>query len=137
MLNIYHTLFNDLNNDHSTNDDIAMEIINQMYGNLDFNTLSKYYDLSSYNDLITTQNSTQITVMHINSRSLSKNSDNIKSFLRSLSTPPNVLAATETWLTDSNKHLHEIAGFHSYHLVRNARARGGVTVYVTNLLNSE
>ena len=100
-------------------------------------TQSKYYDLSSYNDLITTQNSTQITLMHINSRSLSKNSDNIKSFLRSLSTPPNVLAVTETWLTDTNKHLHEIAGFHSYHLVRNARARGGVTVYVTNLFNSE
>ena len=72
MLNIYQTLFNDLRNDHSTDDDIAMEIINQMYGHMDFNTLSKYYDLSSYNDLISTQNPTQFTIMHINSRSLSK-----------------------------------------------------------------
>ena len=137
MLNIYQTLFNDLRNDHSTDDDIAMEIINQMYGHMDFNTLSKYYDLSSYNDLISTQNPTQFTIMHINSRSLSKNFDNINSFLKSLYAPPNVLAVTETWLTDTNKHLHEIVGYHSYHLVRNARARGGVSIYVTNLISSE
>ena len=48
MLNIYQTLFNNLRNDYSTDDDIAMEIINQMYGHMHFNAHFEYYDLSTY-----------------------------------------------------------------------------------------
>ena len=114
-----------------------MDIINQMYGHIDINALSKYYDISSYNNYISSQKLTKFTIMHINFRSLSKNSDNIQSFFKSLYSPPDVLAVTKTWLTENNKHLHEITGYRSYHLVRNTQARGGVSVYISDFLNSE
>ena len=114
-----------------------MEILNQMYGHMDFNSLSKYYDLTTYNDFISTQDSTKLTIFHINSRSLPKNTDNIQSFLKCINSSPDIITITETWLTDNNKFLHEFPGYHSYHLVRNIRAQGGVSVYVSDNLESE
>ena len=136
MSNLFYTLFNDLDDINSDND-VSMEILNQMYGHMDFNSLSKYYDLTTYNDFISTQDSTKLTIFHINSRSLPKNTDNIQSFLKCLNSSPDIITITETWLTDNNKFLHEFPGYHSYHLVRNIRAQGGVSVYVSDNLESE
>ena len=136
MSNLFHTLFNDIDDIYSEND-VTMEIINQMHGHMDFNSLSKYYDISTYNDLISTPGSTKLTIFHINSRSLSKNIDNIQSFLKYLNSSPDIIPVTETWLTENNKHLHEFPGYHSYHLIRNTRAQGSVTVYVSDNLKSE
>ena len=136
MTHLYHTLFNDAEQNHS-NTDISMEIINQTHGHLDFNSISKYYDINSYNTLIKSLNMTNLNIMHINSRSLSKNSDNISSFLKSLQTPPDILTITETWLNINNKHLYDFPGYHSYHLIRNTRPQGGVSIFVSNTLQSE
>ena len=135
MSNLYQTLFNEDNDNHSCSD-VSMEIINQLYGHMDLDALSKYYDLSSYNNITSPQDESQIRIIHMNSRSLLKNSDNILSFLHSLHHTPDILAFTETWLTDSNKHLHEITGYHSHHLIRQARGHGGVSIFVSDRLNS-
>ena len=74
--------------------------------------------------------------MHLNSRSLPKNIDNIKAFLNSLIAPPDVLAITETWLSETNKELFQLSGYQSYHLVRTIRPQGGVSVYISNNIQS-
>ena len=135
MSNLFHTLFNDL--DTIQDNDFAMEMINEMHGHMDLNSLSRYYDLTTYNNLVSAHDSPQVTVLHINSRSLSKNIDNIQSLLKCLNSFPDIIAITETWLTNDNKHLHDLPGYHSYHLVRNTRAQGGVSIYVSENLNSE
>ena len=135
MDNLYNTLFN--SDEHeASNDDIAMDIIHLLHGHADLNCLSQYYDLTAYNKLLT-ENQTSINILHMNARSMSKNADKIYSFLNSLTTPPDVLAITETWLNDTNKSLFKLSGYISYHLLRNTRAHGGVAIYITNEFQSE
>ncbi len=43
-----------------------------------------------------------------------------------------MLAITETWLTDHNTHLYQLEGYHSYHVTRQRRSQGGVSLFVSN-----
>lgn len=133
MSELYTTLFNTSNTSHE-NDDITMEIINQLHGHSDLNRISNYYDINTYNKLH--QNTNNLSILHINSRSLPKNFDNITAFLNSLIPPPNILAITETWLSDLNKNYFQLSGYHTYHLVRHTRSRGGVSVFISNNIQS-
>lgn len=136
MADLYTTLFNLTDNANHNQEDIALEIINANHGHTDVNNISQYYDIHAYNKLIP-PNSSNLNILHINSRSLSKNIDNISAFLSSLSTPPDILVFTETWLNDSNKHLYQLLGYNSHHLVRTTRTQGGVSVYVSQTMKSE
>ena len=132
MSNLYNTLYDNNDNSHTNSSDIGMEIINQLHGHLDFETVSSYYDIMTYNKLFESQQTSVLNVMHINSRSLPRNFDSIKSLLKTLHTQPDVLVFTETWLTHNNRDHYELLGYHSYHLVRNTRRQGGVSVFVSN-----
>ncbi len=137
MSHLYDTLFNHSNDPHAEGtDDIALDIINHLHGHTNFNEVSNYYDLDAYNKLHSHCKSS-INILHINSRSLPKNIDNITALLASLSTVPDVLVVTETWLTNNTKLLYHLPGYHSHHLVRTNRAHGGVTIFISNNLQSE
>lgn len=136
MDHLYNTLFTDDMQQNRDTSDITLQIINQMYGNMDFDNLSKYYDIVSYNNLISSH-SNNLSFLHVNSRSLPKNFDNIIAFLHSLSSYPDILTVTETWLNNTNKHLYELQGYHSYHQTRLIRPHGGVSVYISNLIRSQ
>ena len=136
MDHLYNTLFDNSDQQNQDDNDITMQIINQMYGPMDFNCLSKYYDLIAYNNLISTVEN-NLNFLHVNSRSLQKNFDNIIAFMNSLSAFPDILTISETWLTTTNKHLYELPGYHCYHLTRTIRPHGGVSVYISNSLKSQ
>ena len=136
MTNLYTTLFNLDDNSNHNQEDIALEIINDIHGHTDMNNISKYYDIHAYNKLIP-RNSNKLNILHINSRSLPKNIDNITAFLNSLSVSPDILAVTETWLNDTNKHLYQLSGYNSYHLVRTTRAQGGVSIFISHNIQCE
>ena len=134
MPNLYHTLFTEHESADTSNnsDDISMEIINQMYGHMNFDALPEYFDISSYNKLVSPHDNAMLNIFHMNSRSLPKNFDHIQAFLKNLNKPPDILTLTETWLTPTNKHLYEFPGYHSHHLIRHTRAQGGVSVFVSD-----
>ena len=134
MPHLYNTLFNDDDNSHHDQQDITMEIINQLHGHTNLNSISDYYDITTYNTLIDPNK--KFNVLHINSRSLPKNIDHIIAFLNTLVTPPDILAVTETWLSNINKDFFQLSGYHSYHLVRNTRAQGGVSVFISDKIQS-
>ena len=138
MPNLYHTLFTEHESADTSNnsDDISMEIINQMYGHMNFDALSEYFDISSYNKLVSPHDNAMLNIFHMNSRSLPKNFDHIQAFLKNLNKPPDILTLTETWLTPTNKHLYEFPGYHSHHLIRHTRAQGGVSVFVSDNIQS-
>ena len=123
MYNLYNTLFNENQNANIVTPDIALDIINQMHGHNDYENISKYYDITSYNMLIS-QISDKVNIMHLNSRSLPKNLNRITAFFETLSSLPDVLAVTETWLTNNNKHLFHLHldNYCSFHLVRQTQA---------------
>ena len=86
MTHLYETLF-PIDEQLTNDNDIKLEIINQMHGHTDFDNISPYYDLTSYNSL-STGHDKNINILHMNSRSLTKNFDKITAFLNSLTTPP-------------------------------------------------
>ena len=136
MTELYTSLFNLHDNFNHNQEDIALDIINDLHGHTDINSISRYYDIHAYNNFIP-HNVNQLNILHINSRSLPKNFDNINAFLNSLSVAPDILAITETWLNDSNKHLFQLPGYNSFHLVRTTRAHGGVTIFTSVNLQCE
>ena len=136
MPNLYETLFQD-HSHNASSEDVSMDIINQLFGHIDFDRVSKYFDIFSYNNLLKSQHLESLNIIHLNSRSLPKNYDNIVSLFNSLHSPPDIIAVTETWLTDTNKNLFEFSGYHSYHLVRNTRQHGGVSIFTSKTLHSQ
>ena len=134
MTNLYDTLFN--NNEQEPINDIALEIINQLHGHVDFNCISEYHDITSYNKLFS-EEQRNLSVMHMNARSLPKNFDKITVFLNSLVMSPDIIAITETWLNDTNKYLFQLPGYHPHHLTRQTRTHGGVTLFISNDIHSE
>ena len=138
MPNLYDSLFcASEHENHCNHEDISMEIVNQLHGHMDFESVSNYYDLILYNKLLEEHETKKLNIIHFNSRSLPKNYDNILSFLNSLNTPPDILTFTETWLSDNNKHLYKFKGYHSYHIIRKSRRQGGVSIFVSDLLYSQ
>lgn len=101
MAHLYNTLFN-YDDQLDNMNDITMDIINQLHGHTHLSVISKYFDISAYNDFTFQKNS--LNIMHINSRSLPKNFD-ITTFLNALSNFPDIIGLTEPWLINTNKHL--------------------------------
>src|SRR5271155_836902 len=72
---------------------------------------------------------TNLSIMHINCRSISKNFDDILNLLHPVTTLPTVLAVTETWLTEDTQNLFQIPG---YNFITQSRLteNGGVGLFV-------
>ena len=130
--NLYDTLFADEDDD----EDLGMITINEMYDHADFNEISKYYDLDSYNKIFPTANSDILSVIHLNIRNIRSNFNELESILSALKHPPDVIALSETWLNATTQLNTHVAGYTSYHVVRST-PHGGVSILVKNSLDSE
>ena len=83
-LNLFHTLFNDLEEESNhSNAHHDIDIMNSMYESININDICKYHDLNSYLSTIPTNCHDYINVLHINARSLNKNYDLVISLMKS------------------------------------------------------
>jgi len=96
---------------------------NNFYNNI--TTKCKYY---SEHDLKFINNTTQLSIIHINTRSLLSKLDEINEILRA--TQFDIIAITETWLNEINSCNATINGYQAVHKVRNSGKGGGVSIYV-------
>lgn len=76
----------------------------------------------------------KFSVIHQNIRSFNKNYDEFSVFLDSLTANFSVIVFTETWFGEST--CSEIDGYIGYHVFRDGRRGGGVSVYVRSDLKS-
>ena len=74
-----------------------------------------------------------ISVMHINCRSISKNFPELNTLL-SITGNVTVLALSETWLRPDNEHLFDIPGYKYVCNSRQTKTGGGVALYISNVL---
>ena len=77
----------------------------------------------------------EFIVFHQNIRSFSRNGEEFLLYLNSLDVSVGVIVLSETWFT--NETTQEIEGYNSFHITRNNRIGGGVSVYVRNDFNSK
>ena len=131
--NLYDTIFPD-DNDF----DVAMETIGLMYDHLNFDEISKYFDLDQYNRSFPTDDEKILSIIHLNIRSLNKNGDEMVVMLESIKKKPDIIVISESFL-DSNSTSHmKINGYNDFHVARGGETnRGGVSIYTRTNLDTE
>lgn len=87
----------------------------------------EYYDESSFRRL-SAHNHPGLSALHMNARSMKNKKDNIDIFLESLSFSFDIMAFTETWLSEGDVPL-SFAGYKSKCLSRRAKRGGGIAIY--------
>ena len=91
-LNLYDTILPD-----GEEFDVGMSTIGLMYDHLNFDEISKYFDLNQYNKSFPTDNDKILSIIHFNIRSLSKNGDEMIALLKCLKKQPDIIVISESF----------------------------------------
>ena len=118
--NLYDTILPD-----DDDFDAGMSTIGLMYDHLNFDEISKYFDLSQYNISFPTDNDKILSIIHFNIRSLSKNEDEMIAFLKCLNKQPDILVLTESFLDSNTNNTIHLDGYKAFHVIRGDTKRGG------------
>ena len=94
-------------------------------------------DIETLNSLINQRKKSEITIIHINIRSLTKHKHEIEQLLFSIDNPPDILCLSETKL--NNKSNLQDVGINGYSLFANNSESnfGGTAIYVSNMFSSK
>ena len=82
--------------------------------------------------------SNQLSVLHLNIRSIKKNFESFQLFLNPISFSFSVICLSETWWDDLatiEKSLFELPNYNSTHQARGDRNGGGVSIYINKSLD--
>ena len=75
----------------------------------------------------------QVTIMHINVRSIKNNLDNLEALILGLESPPSVLCLSETWLTENDDpKCYLVHGYNQLIAKTRISRGGGVMIQVKN-----
>ena len=96
---------------------------------------STYYSADNYNALY--ENGTpHLTLVNFNIRSFFANIDMFLGYMNNLTSTPEIIVLSESWLNKDNEPNCTIEGFIGHHTVRDYRRAGGVSVFVDCKLKS-
>ena len=109
-------------------EDATIDLSNNVFSISKFNT--KLMDCMLNNNFV---NDKHFSCIHINCRSLSKNHENLISFLSCLDIKPTIIGLTETWISESTPcAIFNIDGYKFVGLERKNKRGGGVGFYIRN-----
>jgi len=98
-------------------------------------TSNQYCNYEDFADLCNLSTSCKFSVIHFNIRSFSSNADELYAFLDKLNVRPGTIVLTETWFSPT--YSVDIEGYFAYHVYREDRRGGGVSIYVRSDYNSK
>ena len=87
-----------------------------------------------FDDKFTENEKNDLSIFHLNVRSIRRNGDELVCYLETLKYSFDVICLTETWISNLpvvNVLFPDYLGFHS---IRSSRTRGGVAIYVNRKL---
>jgi hypothetical protein len=106
---------------------------NHFFNRLNINSL--YYTEDKFKHKFCTYTNSNFSLIHFNCRSLSANFEKMVSCLSELEFNFDIIAVSETWLSDNNNNReYEIDGYVPYFCSRQNKKGGGVALYVNHLL---
>ena len=129
-------LFTLLNNANDTESNTILDEIDpdgNFFNSLERNGLcdSNYYVEQSFNNKFGNYtNSSQISMFHLNVRSIVSNFRQLDLLLSSLQTEFDVIGLSETWLTKSNTDIYNFTNYNHIYKTRNNKRGGGVSMYI-------
>ena len=94
---------------------------------------SSYYTLQQFIDNV--HKSKDLSIIHINCRSLNANFADLKILLETLDFSFDVIGLTETWLNESNADVFQLEGYDFYHKNRVTKHGGGVAFFIKSIIN--
>jgi hypothetical protein len=97
--------------------DPDQNFLNEVRGNI-IHGCNYYYSNKLHTELKDKLDDIDLSICHLNIRSLPKNIDTFNSTLYASGMNFNILAFTETWMNSSNVDAHCIAGFSHEYLIR-------------------
>ena len=97
-----------------------------------FSTLTKNYPLPS--EIKKTNKKDTFSILTINSRSLNKNFDKLKTFLTELEFDPSIICVSETWINQARPLLHSLNNYSFINQPNDGHA-GGAGIFINKELN--
>ena len=92
---------------------------------------SSYYTPEEFNNTII-HNQENISLLHLNSRSLNKNFEHFENLLNSINNFTfSIIGITETWLHENSPNLFNLPNYKLLRADRKGRRGGGVAFYVS------
>ena len=94
------------------------------------NIKCNYYFEDGFNEKIKKSNINNLSMFHLNVKSLPKHFDELELYLNSLDMKFSFLGLTETWLTNDKQEFYDFPGYSCINRFRKDRKGGGVTLQV-------
>ena len=117
--------------------DIDINHFNEIFPNLSLGDASQYYNNDRFNDLFCMNDKRDLSVLHLNIRSMSRNGDCLITYLSLLDRKFDIICLSETFVNDVSIFENFLDGYKGFHSIRDGnQARGGVAIYVKNELNT-
>ena len=122
-------------------EDIDVEInhFNNAFPDVLNNQNCLYYNVETFNSKFNDLNQTDLSIIHLNIRSLAANGDDFNSYISMLNLNFDVICFSETWINESNlsdNHLFPL--YNGYHSSRPPGKRGGgVSIFVLKTRQSK
>ena len=117
--------------------DIDINHFDEIFPNLSLGDTSQYYDDVRFNDLFGVNGGRDLSVLHLNIRSMSRNGDCLITHLSLLDRKFDILCLSETFVNDVTIVENFLDGYRGFHSIRDGnQARGGVAIYVKNELTT-
>ena len=95
----------------------------------------KYYLPEKFKNIIKGVDSSNLSIMNLNMRSIPKNFDSFIQLNNILDYNFDIIAFTETWLTEQNESKHLLDGYTPIYNSRKNRDGGGVCLFISKKLN--
>src|SRR5271155_2068323 len=89
----------------------------------------------SETDSISFLKNSNLSILHINVRSLNANFLSFYSYIETLCVKPTIIAITETWLKPHNETLFPLNGYNFIAVSRKDKLGGGVGLYICDNLH--
>ena len=113
------------------NFDLNVALFNDMIDNID---ICNYYDPPELTHKLNFSETSNLSILHINIRSLQKHINNLQEFLSNSNFFPDIIAITETRIKDQTAINIDVTGY-KYFFFKSFNNAGGVGMFINDTLN--
>ena len=116
--------------------DIDLNFFDNLYDGLQDGQSQQYFNSDLFNSKFNNnvhKLGNNLSIMHVNIRSISANGDELIAYLETLIFKFDIICLTETWLNKDNFVDDIFTGYVGYHSMRQNGRGGGVSIYVKNI----
>ena len=119
--------------------DVELNHLNLLYPDLTANNRNQYYSDDKFNSVFCVNEVCRdLSVLHLNIRSMFKNGDALITYLSLLNRTFDIICLSETFVQDLSVVENFLDGYKCFHSVRGgSRPRGGVAIYIKNYLKAD